>query len=63
MQNYPKGKELKEALHSGLQGFFVQFWEKALAKIGKMINLRSKLGEINDMEHNKGCKIYPKAHG
>ena len=24
-----------------------------------MINLTSKLGEINDTEHNKGSKIYP----
>ena len=25
----------------------------------KMIDLTSKLGEINDIEHNKGSKIYP----
>ena len=25
-----------------------------------MIDLTSKLGEINDIEHNKGSKIYPK---
>ena len=25
----------------------------------KMINLTSKLGEINDIEHNKHSKIYP----
>ena len=31
------------------------------AKIGKkMIDLTSKLGETNDIEHNKGTKIYPK---
>ena len=24
-----------------------------------MIDLSSKLGEINDLEHNKGSKIYP----
>ena len=24
-----------------------------------MINLTSKLGEFNDIEHNKGSKIYP----
>ena len=24
-----------------------------------MIDLTSKLGEINDIEHNKGSKIYP----
>ena len=27
-------------------------------KLGKMIDLTSKLGEINDIEHNKGSKIY-----
>ena len=42
------------------QGFFQQFWEKALGQIReKMIDLTSKLGEINDIEHNKGNKIYP----
>ena len=25
-----------------------------------MIHLTAKLGEINDTEHNKGSKIYPK---
>ena len=30
-----------------------------LGKGGKMIDLTSKLGEINDIEHNKGSKIYP----
>ena len=25
-----------------------------------MIDLTSKLGEINDIEHNKGSKIYPR---
>ena len=28
-------------------------------KLGKMINLISYLGEINDIEHNKDSKIYP----
>ena len=28
-------------------------------KLGKMIKLTSKLGEINDIEHNKDSKIYP----
>ena len=37
-------------------GLFQQFWEKAP---GKKINLTAKLGEINDIEHNKGSKIYP----
>ena len=42
------------------QGFFQQFWEKAPGQIWeKMIDLSSKLGEINNMEHNKGSKIYP----
>ena len=27
-------------------------------KLGKMIDLTSKLGEINDIEHYKGSKIY-----
>ena len=28
-------------------------------KLNKMIVLTSKLGEINDIEHNKGSKIHP----
>ena len=28
-------------------------------KLGKMIEFTSKLGEINDIEHNKGSKINP----
>ena len=40
------------------QGFFQQFWEKAPGQNWeKMINSTSKLGEINDLEHNKGSKI------
>ena len=27
-------------------------------KLGKMIDLTAKLGEIDDIEHNKGSKIY-----
>ena len=43
-----------------IQGFFQQFWEKAPGQNGgKMIDLTSKLGEINNIEHNKGSKIYP----
>ena len=43
-----------------IQGFFQQFWEKAPGQNwGKMIDLTAKLGEINDIEHNKGSKIYP----
>ena len=44
----------------GPQGLFQQFWEKAPGQNwGKMIDLTSKLGEINDIEHYKGSKIYP----
>ena len=43
------------------QGFFQQFWEKAPGQNWeKMVVFTSKLGEINDIEHNKGRKIYPK---
>ena len=42
------------------QGFFQQFWEKAPGQNwGIMIDLTSKLGEINDIEHSKGSKLYP----
>ena len=42
------------------QGFFQQFWEKAPGQnCEKMIDFTSKLGEINDIEYNKGSKIYP----
>ena len=45
----------------GLQGFFQQFWEKAPGQNWeKIIDLTAKLGEINDIENNKGSKIYPK---
>ena len=38
-------------------GLFQQFWERAPGKNWeKMIDLTSKLGEINDKEHNKGSK-------
>ena len=41
------------------QGFFQQFWKKAPGQNWeKMIDLTSKLGEINDIEHYKGSKIY-----
>ena len=40
------------------QGLFQQFWEKAPVQIWeKMIDLTSKLGEINEIEHYKGSKI------
>ena len=43
-----------------MQGFFQQFWEKTPGQNWeKMIDLTAKLGEINDIEHNKGSKIYP----
>ena len=42
------------------QGFFQQFWEKASGQNWEtMINLTSKLGEINNIVHKKGSKIYP----
>ena len=45
---------------SFIQVFFQQFWEKAPGQnFEKIIDLTSKLGEINDIEHNKGSKIYP----
>ena len=43
------------------QDFFRQFWEMVRGQNWeKMIDLTSKLGETNDIEHNKGTKIYPK---
>ena len=46
--------------HNKVQGFFKQFWEKALGQNwDKMIDLTAKLGEISIIEHNKGSKIYP----
>ena len=42
------------------QGFFKQFLQKASGQNwDKMIDLTSKFGEINDIEHNKSSKIYP----
>ena len=42
------------------RAFSSNFGKRPLANIGKkMIDLTSKLGEINDIEHNKGSKIYP----
>ena len=42
------------------KGFFQQFWEKAPGQNWeKMVDLTSKLREINDIERNKGSKIYP----
>ena len=45
------------------RAFYQQFWEKATGQNWeKMIDLTAKLGEINDIEHNKGRKIYPQNH-
>ena len=45
------------------QGFIHKFREKAPGQNReKMINLTSKFGEINDLEHNKGSKIYCQNH-
>ena len=42
-----------------LQGLFLAILGKGpWPKLGKMMDLTSKLGEINDKEHNKGSKIY-----
>ena len=39
-------------------GLFQQFWEKGpWPKLGKMIDLTSKLGQINNIEHNKDSKM------
>ena len=44
----------------GLQSFYSAIWGKGpRPKYEKKIILTSKLGEINDIEHNKGSKIYP----
>ena len=41
------------------QGFFLHFWEKAPGQNWeKIFDLTSKLGEINNIDHNKGSKIY-----
>ena len=41
-------------------GLFPAIWEKAPGQNwGKMIDLTAKLGEINDIEHYKGSKVYP----
>ena len=45
-----------------MQSFFQQFWEKVPSQSWeKMIDLTVKLGEIDDIEHNKGSKIYPQS--
>ena len=44
-----------------MSGLFPAIWEKAPRQNwGKVIDLTVNLGEINDIEHNKGSsKIYP----
>ena len=43
-----------------LPGLFQKFWEKApVQNWEKMIDLSSKFGEIKDIDHNKGSKIFP----
>ena len=39
--------------------FFSNWGKGPWPKLGKRIDLTSKLGEINDIEHYKGSKIYP----
>ena len=59
MKSHSKGSCLVSS-KSHHRAFFQQFWEKAPGqKWEKVINLTSKLGEINDIEHKKGSKIYP----
>ena len=44
----------------GIPGLFPAILGKSpWLKLGKMIDLTSKLGETNDIEHNKDSKIYP----
>ena len=57
---FSANKKLIHMFFLWIQGFFQQFWEKAPGQNWeKMIDLTAKLGEINDIEHNKGSKIYP----
>ena len=48
-----------EVLCVDCRSFSSNFGKRPLAKLGKNDDLTSKLGEIKDMEHNKGSKIYP----
>ena len=55
-----KYEVLKNNVCHHLQGLFQQVWEKAPGQNWeKKIDLTSKLGEINHIEHYKGSKIYP----
>ena len=51
---------VSQCITASNQGLFQQFWEKAPGvNWEKKIDLTSKLGEIHDIEHYKGSKIYP----
>ena len=57
---YVQLRNRKIKFHLRIQGFFQQFWEKARGQNWeKLIDLTAKLGDINNIEHNKGSKIYP----
>ena len=47
------------AHHIEGRAFSSNFGKRPLAKIGKNDQLHPKLGEINNIEHNKGSKMYP----
>ena len=68
IQNYPACKDvcLRQSLCciSQSQGFFQQFWEKDPGQnLEKKIALTAKLGDINDIVHNKGGEIYSQNQG
>ena len=41
------------------RAFSSNFGKRPMAKIGKNDHLTAKLGETNDIQHNKGSKVYP----
>ena len=45
-------QQFQQRRYYKIQGFSYNFGKK-------LTNLKSKLGKINDIEHNKGNKIYP----
>ena len=52
-------KKIIQGFFQQFWDFFQQFWEKALGQNWeKKIDLTAKLGEINNIEHNKCSKIY-----
>ena len=51
------GSAIYRGYHTGL--FPAILGKDPWPKLGKMIDLTSKLGENNDIEHKKGSKIYP----